>query len=653
MSQRSRVGWDVSLAALLCLALTGCGGGGDVVDRVVIVSFDTTRADRLGCYGYEGASTPHLDELASEAALFENAVSPVPTTLPSHSTMFTGVYPQDHGVRYNLVFRLGPEAVTLAERMRDAGFATAGFPSAYVLGKQYGLNQGFDTYPEPPGGIRSRETTLAHNGDSAGTIVDRALAWLEAHAGVDRQFLWLHFYDPHAPYLPPFPYSSTYRERPYDGELAYADAQFGRFMERLRADSAWDRTLVIVVGDHGEGLHEHGERFHANLVYESTQRVPLIIRAPGARAHRVAEPVSLVDLMPTVLDYVGIDTSAEFRGISLRGGVEGDSPAKRDIYFESLAGSMNYGWAELRGVRYGDWKLIDSDTPELFNLADDPGELNNLAELEAQQVEDLRANLSDLQQPLSGETAAQPSYESIIDPETEAFLASLGYVAGGVGGSAEGAVSPREQIDLEPELLAGQTSVAERDWVAVENICRYVLGRDERNKWALNNLSGALMWTDRFTEARDYALEMIHLYPDVEQGYIMAARAYRGADDTQKSREILERGLEKLPDSQGLSYLYLVAGFDLEIESLCTDEVPAAVEKHPRSALLRVLRSRCEAMNGMPEKALATLNEAVELGFVGVRRLEEAEDFSEVVQMEEFQALAATEDQGEPAAAGD
>ena len=353
-----------------------------------------------------------------------------------------------------------------------------------------------------------------------------------------------------------------------------------------------------------------------------------------------------MDITPTVLDYVGIDSSVEFRGISLRGGVEGGVPAKRDLYFESLAGSLNYGWAELRGVRYGDWKLIDSDKPELFDLANDPDETNNLADLEVQQVEDLRAILAELREPLSGETSAQPSYEPGTDPETEAFLASLGYVAGGVGGSAEGAAPPREQIDLEPELLRGQTSVAERDWAAVENICRYVLGRDQRNKWALNNLSGALMWTDRYAEAGAHALEMIRLYPDVEQGYIMAARAYRGEGDTQKSREILGRGLEKLPDSQGLRYLHLVAGFDLGFESVCSDEVPDAVEQHPRSALLRVLRSRCEAMDGTPEKALATLKEAIQLGFSGVQRLEEAEEFAEVIQMEEFRALAASEDEG-------
>ena len=650
MNRKSWVRSAALLAGSIGVVATGCDGGAPTVSRVVIVSFDTTRADRLGCYGYEDAETPHLDVLADEGALFENAVSPVPTTLPSHSTMFTGVYPQDHGVRYNLIFRLGPEAVTLAETLREAGFATAGFPSAYVLGGQYGLNQGFDTYPEPPGGLRSRERPLAHNGDPAGTIVDRALAWL---GRPHRRGSTVHvapLLRPARTYLPPFPYSSTHRERPYDGELAYADAQFGRLMERLRADPAWDRTLVIVVGDHGEGLHEHGERFHANLVYETTQRVPLIIRAPSARAVRVGAPVSLVDITPTVLDYVGLDSSAEFRGVSLRGCVEGEATENRDIYFESLAGSLNYGWAELRGVRYGDWKLIDSNTPELFNLADDPGELNNLAELEVQRVEDLRASLSDLRQSLDGETAAQPFYDAIPDPEDEAFLASLGYVSGGAGGSVEGAPLPREQIDLEPELLAGQTSVAQRDWAAVEDICRYVLSRDARNKWALNNLSGALMWTDRHAEARDYALEMIHLYPDVEQGYIMAARAYRGAGDAGKSREILQRGLEKLPDSQGLSYLYLVAGFDLEIDSVCTDEVPEAIEKHPRSALIRVLLARCEAMRGMPEKSLATLKEAVGLGFVGVRRLEEAAEFSEVVQMEEFRELAAAEDQVDPGA---
>jgi arylsulfatase A-like enzyme len=633
---------------------TGCRVGGETIDRVVIVSLDTTRADRLGCYGYEAAKTPHLDGLADEAALFENAISPVPTTLPSHSTIFTGLYPQDHGVRYNLVFNLGPEAVTLAEVLAEAGFETAGFPSAFVLQSRYGLDQGFDTYAEPPGARPTPEEPYAQNGLPAGMIVDRALSWLDEHLDDGRQFLWLHFYDPHAPYSPPFPYSSEFRDHPYDGELAYADAQLGRLLERLRRDPEWSRTLLIVVGDHGEGLHEHGERFHANLVYETTQHVPLIIRAPGASAVRVAEPVSLVDLMPTVLDYVGIDFPGEVRGTTLRDGIEGGSVGRRDIYFESLAGSLNYGWAELRGVRYGEWKLIDSELPELFQLREDPGEIENLAELETQQVEDLRAYLDALKEPLGEQTPARQSFEPGTDPETEAFLAGLGYVAGGFGGSStEGAALPRDQIDLEGELLAAQASVAEQDWATVEDVCRYVLGRDHRNKWALVNLSAALMWTGRFAEARDHALEMIRLYPDNEQGYSMAARAYRGEGEKGRAREVLARGLEKLPESVGLRYLYLVAGFDLELDSVCAEEVPQAVEQHPESGVIRVLRSRCEAISGDPERALATLREAVALGFDGLPRLAEAEEFSEVIELEGFQDLVSESESDEKQGAPD
>jgi tetratricopeptide (TPR) repeat protein len=268
--------------------------------------------------------------------------------------------------------------------------------------------------------------------------------------------------------------------------------------------------------------------------------------------------------------------------------------------------------------------------------------LNNLADLEARQLEDLREILAELKEPLSGDTAAQPSYEPVTDPETEAFLASLGYVAGGSGGSTEGAAQPRDQIDLEAELLTAQTSVAERDWAVVEEVCRFVLGRDPRNKWALNNLAGALMWTDRGAEAQDYALEMIRLYPDNEQGYRMAARAYQSQKNTRKAFEVLERGLEQLPDSEGLRYLHLVAGFDMKIATVCSEQVPQAIAQHSDSGLLLVLRSRCEAMEGLTEQALATLKEAVELGFTRIEQLEGAEEFSEVIQLEEFRELVAS-----------
>ena len=346
------------LPALLLIA-AGCGSAD--VERIVVVTFDTTRASRLGCYGHELAETPNLDAFAAESVLFERAVSPVPTTLPSHSTMFTGVYPQDHGVRYNLLFRLGPEALTVAEILGAEGFATGGFPATFILDERFGLNQGFDTYanaPRPDDGGTSHRTAIMR---SASDGVDLALDWLSSRQG--KVFAWLHFYDPHWPYTPPFPYSSRFRDRPYDGELAYTDSQFGRFIKALREDPSWDRTAVIVAGDHGEGLYEHDERFHATLVYETTQHVPLIVRTPDSRAGRIAEPVGIVDLTPTILDLAGVDPPEDLRGVSLVPALRGTEPERRDLYFESHAGSLSYGWERLSGLRYGRWKLIDSSTP--------------------------------------------------------------------------------------------------------------------------------------------------------------------------------------------------------------------------------------------------------------------------------------------------
>ncbi|HXV77173.1 MAG TPA: sulfatase-like hydrolase/transferase, partial [Candidatus Polarisedimenticolaceae bacterium] len=607
-------------------------------------TLDTTRADRLGCYGYESAETPNFDRLADAAVLFEQAVSPVPTTLPSHSTLFTGRYPQDHGVRYNLVYRLGPEAVTLAEYLHGAGFATAGFPSAYVLAPAYGLDQGFDTYSAdsiaPPGG----DPPTDFNGLRAGRVVDDAIAWLDGRSESEKQFAWLHFYDPHAPYDPPFPYSSRYRGRPYDGEIAYMDAQFGRLLARLESSPAWAQTLLIVAGDHGEGLHEHRERFHANLIYETTQRVPLFIRLPAGSARRIEEPVTLADITPTLLDLLGIEAAEKLRGISLADVLRGDEPPRRDIYFESLAGAMNYGWQELRGIRYGPWKLIQSDDAQLFHLDDDPGESSDLASLEGERVADMSAALSSLAEPLDGSSAAELAHDPVTSPETERFLASLGYVAGGSGGSAEGAANPRELIDLEPELLAGQLSVGAGDWEAVEGLCRYVLERDPKNKWALGNLVGALIRSDRFEEAQDTAVEIIRHYPDREQGYLLLARCYRAEERVDEAFRVLSEGLERVGESAGLRYFYIVAGFEVDAEGLCEETVPRAVESHPDSARLTVMLARCEAGAGKTDAALDTLARAVELGFPALEQLKEGEEFEEVMRHPRFAELLAEVD---------
>jgi arylsulfatase A-like enzyme len=607
---------------------------------VVIVTFDTTRADRIGCYGYADAQTPSLDRLAADGVLFEQAVSTVPTTLPAHATIFTGLYPQDHGVRYNIFYTLSPEAVTLAERLEDAGFATAGFVASQILARRHGLDQGFAVYSEPteqadPSSdhpVRSMERRAAVG-------VDAALEWLESHAG-ERIFLWLHLYDPHIPYNPPFPFSSRFRDRPYQGEIAYADAQFGRLLERLQRDAAWPETLVIAVGDHGEGLYEHDERWHSMLVYESTQHVPLIIHAPGAAPGRVSRPVSLADITPTVLDLLGLPANEHARGVSLRPALEGRELPLGAIYFESLTGALVYGWQELTGVRHGRWKLIDSKAPELFDLDEDPAEQTDLAPFEPERVSELRAALLDLREPLGSLASGKGLAPARLDPETERMLASLGYVAGGAGGtSVEGAPHPRQMMDLEAELLSAMGAVARGQWDYVEDLCRYTLGRDPTNKWALVHMPLSLARQQRYDEALEHVELALRIYPDSERAYQVLADIHksRGADEL--AFQALRRGLDAIPKSEMLTYFAAVAAFDAAHADVCEAEVPRAVAAFPESGRLLVLQARCEARRDDPEAALESLRAAVGKGFRWLKPLEKVEEFAEVVRLPAFTDL--------------
>jgi arylsulfatase A-like enzyme len=629
------------LTPLLLAVAVGCSERVGEISRVVVVTFDTTRADRIGCYGYEDAVTPNLDRLAQEGVLFEQAVAQAATTLPSHCTIFTGLYPQDHGVRYNIVFNLAPEAVTLAEILKENGFATAAFPATRILHARHGLDQGFDIYAKPP---KVPPDAVAHPDDimrPAGEGVDLALAWLDSH-GEEKLLLWLHLYDPHAPYAPPFPYSSRFRDRPYDGEIAYADAHFGRLMERLRDDPQWSETLVVVAGDHGEGLHDHGERYHSYLLYETTQRVPLIFRAPGAGPSRVEEPVVLADIMPTVLDLVGIAPPPALRGISLEPALTGGELPSRDLYFESLSGALNYGWAELMGIRYGDWKLIDSASPELFDLAQDPGEENNLALIETDRLGELRAALEELSPPLEGAEIEAEMQDEMLDPETESFLASLGYVGTASGGSVgEDAPHPRDLVDLSSEMLAAQRAIVTKNWSYLEELCRYILGRNPTNKWGMKHLMESLIETGRAREAQDIGAEFVRIYPENPPSYAMLARSYRAQKLPDKAYDVLQQGLKALPDSEMLKYLSLVAAFDADRPKLCSEEVPASVARFPHSWRILVMKARCEARAQQYEAALRTLDGAAGMGFDSIEILTQAPEFGGVMKLPAYSELAA------------
>ncbi len=398
------------------------------VRHVVLISIDTCRADHLSCYGFKRETTPHIDAVAREGVLFEQALSPVPLTTPAHSSMLTGTYPPTHGVRLNNGESLAASNVTLAEVLKDAGYQTAAFVGGYPMDAAFGLNQGFETYDSRF--TRSSEKSSTHLERIAEEVSRPAMAWLDQHSG-DRFFLFLHFYDAHLDYEPPPPFASTYADDRYAGEIAYVDNWIGQIVDRLRALGVYDDTLLIITADHGESLGDHGERAHGFFIYESTVHVPLIIRAPhGPKGNRFEGRVSLVDLMPTVLDLAGLQTPERVQGTSLRRGMEEGRTqgGPRPLYCESLEATQ-FQCSGLHGIVDGPWKYIRAPRQELYDLPRDSGETNNVFEKEPKRAQRLRTRLEEM---LAEMEAAAPYRDpASIDPAAVARLQSLGYVGGG------------------------------------------------------------------------------------------------------------------------------------------------------------------------------------------------------------------------------
>jgi arylsulfatase A-like enzyme/uncharacterized protein HemY len=404
--------------------------------NVLVVTLDTTRADHLGCYGHKGASTPALDALAARGLRFTQATSSVPVTLPSHATIFTGFDPPRHGVRNNSEYRLGAEHETLAEILRAAGYDTAAFVSAFVLDARFGLDQGFALYDDRVESARGAAFAQGNNERRADEVTDAALAWL----GRERRapfFAWVHYYDAHATYRPPAPYDARFRDAPYDGEIAFMDAQLGRLLRALDERKLRERTLVVVLADHGESLGEHGEATHGVFVYEAVMRVPLIVAGPAAVVPRPATVdglVSTADVTPTLLDLLGVASKTAFDGLSL---ARAKPERRRVVYVESLLPYLDYGWAPLFALRRTHDKYILAPRPEYYDLAADPAEKTDLhasARGEQRQAVDRLATI--MRAALEKQPALR-SPGSAQDAEVAERLRALGYV-GGAGPEAAG-----------------------------------------------------------------------------------------------------------------------------------------------------------------------------------------------------------------------
>ncbi len=392
--------------------------------NVVLVTIDTLRADHLGCYGYSNISTPAIDALAATGTLFEHAVAQTPLTPPSHASIFTGQNPNVHHVRNTGGFTLAPSAVTLPKLLRQQGWDTAAFVGASVLKKIFGFNQGFAVYddqmpkPEKSGLVREDPERRA------GAVVDRAVAWLNGQSGTP-YLLWVHFFDPHLPYEPPEPFKTRYSSHLYDGEIAYVDRELGRLLDAVDKKDASRRTLIAVMADHGESLSEHGEFTHGVFLYDSTLHIPLVLAGPGVPAGaRIATQARTIDVMPTILELLGVKAPPSCQGSSLVPTFSGKSAATEYSYAETLYPKMNMNWAELRGVRTNRWKYVRAPTPELYDLTQDPHELHNVYGSYPEQVRELDAQLR------ASSAGIEKVATTTMTSKSMEQLKSLGYLSG-------------------------------------------------------------------------------------------------------------------------------------------------------------------------------------------------------------------------------
>lgn len=416
---------------------------------VVMVTLDTTRADRLGCYGSTAGLTPFLDSLAAHGILFENAQTVAPITLPSHASMMTGLYPNKHEVRNNGMFVLGDDVETLAEVFSENGYATGAFISAQVLVARYGLDQGFDVYDDDLSQSRKagHGVVPARRGN---VTLEAAKRWLETIPQDKPVFLWLHLYDPHAPYDPPGNFRARFPSDPYAGEIAFTDAVVADLVATLDQSGRLDDTVLTVLADHGEGLGEHGENTHGFLLHQATIHVPWILTTPAIdQPIRVVDPVSITDLSPLLTTLVDLRAPNQDRsdGRLPFGEQDATSPA-RALYFEAMLPMFQYGWSELRGVRSGKWELHAGTRKELFNMMADPRQLTNMAEVEPLELENTSSFLDEFvadDQGLNAEAALE------LPPAEREALAALGYMAN---------TSPTRRNPPDPrDLVAGHVQI--------------------------------------------------------------------------------------------------------------------------------------------------------------------------------------------------
>jgi arylsulfatase A-like enzyme/Flp pilus assembly protein TadD len=527
------IGTGAGLGLLVCFLVISPGRSrvklpGALSYNILLITLDTTRADHLGCYGYKPAKTPNLDRLAREGIRFARVYCPAPLTLPSHASIMTGLYPVTHGVRNN-GHDLPSGIRTLAEILKGRGYSTAAFVSSFSVDSRFGLDRGFDVYDDT---FRSELPFKTQNAERrAEETLARFSRWLENN-GKNRFFGWVHYYDPHLPYDPPSPYKEEFDGDPYDGEIAYMDQYVGAVLERLKEKGILERTIIVIAGDHGEGLGDKVEIGHGIFLYEETLRVPLILYNPAGfpRSQVIESQVRLVDVAPTILELIGLkNDAAGMTGQSLVAWLRGKSRKDLDSLVETFYPRENFGWSELVGLVSGRWKYIQSPRPELYDVKNDPGEREDQYASSAGKAGELKKML---EQELLASSAGNRSAgeRTAVRPEDQERLRSLGYLNFAPAGRGPALPDPKEKIPLLRLIQQAQ----------------------------------AYEFEDNYAEAEQVYLRVLEDVPDSPTGYVNLAIAQARQRKFDQAIRTLNTGLVRIPDSEillvRLGHTHLVTG---------------------------------------------------------------------------------------------
>jgi arylsulfatase A-like enzyme/Tfp pilus assembly protein PilF len=524
--------------------------------NILLITLDTTRADRLGCYGYKLAGTPNLDVLANRGVLFERAYAPAPMTSPSHASIFTGLWPPEHGVFTNGQVSLDESLSTVAELLSGEGYNTAAFVAAFVLQEKFGFQQGFKFFDDDLSKAAS-DIDVLHQYRDGRYVIDSAMNWLERREAKKETlpfFCWVHLYDAHDPYINhPKEFGDKFSDRRYDGELAYVDMQVGRLLEKLKSSGLDENTIVVFVGDHGESLGEHGEETHGYMLHDSTLRVPLVIVDPNAEvdARRIQSPVTIVSLFPTLLEFAGVKNSSAQASLSLAAACRGSAIPSQLCYSQTDEPYLQAFWSPLRGLTTERWRYVRSTKPELYDLVADPRELVNLSETEPDLVIQLDGELAAFEDSLERRVGGKIS----LSRREEQALHSLGYTGGAVpepdkAPTGEALPDIKDMIGFLNRLQKATDLIDTQDIEPAIKILEPLATEVPDFMRVHLNLALCYLQQGEFNKASHSCALALEIDPDSDRALDMAGFSYLKLQQLDKASQHFQRLIALQPDSE-------------------------------------------------------------------------------------------------------